>query len=142
MITFPHIDVIDFLLVIVAEITACADDLALLLRKFAYAEDLTMLHSSGNWKDLEGILSQDISTLLAYLQPWRLKLSHTETVMAAFHFNNQEAKCELKAYNNDRLLPFYPTRIYLWVKLDRSLMFCHHLVALCKKLSLRVTLLR
>ena len=63
-------------------------------------------------------------------------------VMAAFHLNNQEAKCKLKVYNNDRLLLFYPTPTYLGVKLDRSLTFCHHLVALRKKLSSCVTLLR
>ena len=111
-------------------------------RKFAYADDLALLHSSGNWKDLEGTLSQDMSTLSAYLQTWRFKLSHTKTVMAAFHLNNQEAKRELKVYNNSRLLPFCPTPTYLGVKLDRSLTFCHHLVALCKKLSSCVTLLR
>ena len=49
-------------------------------RKFAYADDLALLHSSGNWKDLEATLSQDMSTLSAYLQTWRLKLSHTKTV--------------------------------------------------------------
>ena len=47
-----------------------------------------------------------------------------------------------KAYNNDRLLPFCPTPTYLGVKLDRSLTFRHHLVALRKILSSRVTLLR
>ena len=69
-------------------------------RKFAYAYDLALLHSSGNWKDLEGTLSQDMSTLPAYLQTWRLKLSHTKMVTAAFHLNNREAKRELKVYNN------------------------------------------
>ena len=59
-----------------------------------------------------------------------------------FHLNNREVKRELKVYNNDRLLPFCPTPTYLGVKLDRSLSFCHHLVALHKKLSSRVTLLR
>ena len=83
-----------------------------------------------------------MSTLSAYLQTWRLKLSHTKTVTAAFHLNNQEAKHELKVYNNSRLLPFCPTPTYLGVKLDRSLTFRHHLVALCKKLSSCVTLLR
>ena len=83
-----------------------------------------------------------MSTLSAYLQTWRLKLSHTKTVTAAFHLNNREAKRELKAYNNGRLLPFCPTSTCLGVKLDRSLTFCHHLVALRKKLSSRVTLLR
>ena len=111
-------------------------------RKFAYADDLALLHSSRNWKDLEGTLNQDMSTLLAYLQTWRLNLSYTKTVTAAFHLNNREAKRELKVYNNSRRLLFCPTPTYLGVKLDRSLTFCHHLVALCKKLSSRVTLLR
>ena len=75
-------------------------------RKFAYADDLALLHSSGNWKDLEGTLCQDMSTLSAYLQTWRLKLSHTKTVTTAFHLNNREAKRELKVYNNGGLLPF------------------------------------
>ena len=111
-------------------------------RKFAYVDDLAMVHSSGNWKDLEGTLSQDMSTLSAYLQTWRLNLSHIKTVTAVFHLNNREAKRKLKVYNNDRLLSFCPTPTYLGVKLDRSLTFRHHLVALRKKLSMRVTLLR
>ena len=114
---------------------------SIISRKFAYADDLTLLHSSGKWKDLEGTLSQDMSTLSAYFQTWRLKFSHTKTVTAAFHLNNREAKRELKVYNNGRLLPFCPTPTYLGVKLDGSLTFRHHLVALRKKLSSRVTLL-
>ena len=82
-----------------------------------------------------------MSTLSAYLQTRRLKLSHTKRVTAAFHLNNREAKREPKAYNNRRLLPFCSTPIYLGIKLDSS-RFCHHLVALRKKLSSRVTLLR
>ena len=115
---------------------------SMISRKFAYADDLALLHSSGNWKDLEGTLSQDISTLSAYLQTWRLKFSHTKTVTAAFHLNNREAKRELKVYNNGRRLLFCLTPTYLGVKLDGSLTFCHHLVALLKKLSSRITLLR
>ena len=83
-----------------------------------------------------------MSTLSAYLQTWRLKLSHTKTVTAAFHLNNREAKRELKVYNNSRLLPSCPTPTYLGVKRNRSLTFRYHLVALRKKLSSRVTLLR
>ena len=55
---------------------------------------------------------------------------------------NREAKRELKVYNNGRLLPFCSTPTYFGVKLDKSLTFRHHLVALRKKLSSRVTLLR
>ena len=115
---------------------------SMISRKFANADDLALLHSYGNWKELKGTLSQDMSTLSSYLQTWRLKLSHTKTMTAVFHLNNREAKHELKVYNNDRLLPFCPIPTYLGVKLDRSLTFCHHLVALHKKLSSCVTLLR
>ena len=112
---------------------------SMISRKFVYADDLALLHSSGNWKNLKGTLSQDMFTLSVYLQTWRLKLSHTKRV--TFHLNNREAKRELKVYNNSKLLPFCPTPTYLGVKLDRLLMFRHHLVH-CKKKSLRVTLLR
>ena len=115
---------------------------SMISRKFAYADNLALLHSSGNWKDWEGTLNQDMSTLSAYLQTWRLKLSHTKTVTAAFHLNNREAKRELKVYSNGRLLPFCPIPTYLGVKLDRSLTFRHHLVSLRTKLSSHVTLLR
>ena len=61
---------------------------SMISRKFAYADDLALLQSSGNWKDLEGTLRQDMSTFSAYLQTWRLKLSYTKPVTAAFHLNN------------------------------------------------------
>ena len=61
---------------------------SMISKKFAYADDLALLHSSENWKDLEETLSQDMSTHSAYLQIWRLKLSHTKMVMTAFHLNN------------------------------------------------------
>ena len=86
---------------------------SIISRKFAYADDLVLLHSFGNWKDLEGTLSQDMSTLSAYLQTWRLKLSHTKTVTAVFHLNNREAKCDLKVYNNDRLYRSVQTLLIL-----------------------------
>ena len=83
-----------------------------------------------------------MTTLSAYLQTWRLKLSNTKTVTATFHLNNREAKRELNVYNNGNLLPSCPVPTYLGVKLDRSLTFRHHLDALRKKLSTRVALLR
>ena len=72
---------------------------SMISRKFDYAHDLALLHSSGNWKNLEGTLSQDMTTLSAYLLTWRLKLSHTKTVTAAIHLYNREAKRELKVNN-------------------------------------------
>ena len=91
---------------------------------------------------MEETLSQDMTTLSAYLQTWRLKLSNTKTVTAAFHLNNIEAKREFNVYISANLLPPCPVPTYLGVKLDRLLTFRHHFEALRKKLSARVALLR
>ena len=74
-----------------------------------------------------------MTTLSAYLQTWRLKLSHAKTVTAAFHLLNRKAKRELKVFNNDKTLPFFPVPTYLGIKLDRALTYRHHLEALRKK---------
>ena len=111
-------------------------------RRYAYADDLALLYSSDDWKDLEGVLSQGMTTISTYLQTWRIKLSHTKTVTSAFHLNNREAKRELNVYNNGKRLPFCPVPAYLGVKLDRSLTFHHHLETLRKKLTTRVALMR
>ena len=68
---------------------------------------------------LERTLSEDLTTLSAYLQTWQLKLSHAKAVTAAFHLHNREAKRELKVKNNGKVLPFCPVPTYLGVKLDR-----------------------
>ena len=71
--------------------------------KYAYADDLALLYASRDWKAVEETLSQNMTTLSAYLQTWRLKLSNTKSVMTVFHLNNREAKHELNIYNNDNL---------------------------------------
>ena len=111
-------------------------------QKYAYADDLALLYASRDWKAVEDTLSQDMTTLSACLQTWRLKLSNTTTVTAVFHLNNKEDKRELNVYSNGNLLPPCPVLTYLGVELDRSLTFRHHFEALRKKLSTRVALLR
>ena len=117
------------------------DLLSLTSQKYAYTDNLALLYASPDGKTVENILSQDMTTLSAYLQTWRLKLSNTKTVTVAFHLNNREAKRELNVYNNSNLLPPCPVPTYLGVELDRSLTFRHHFEALRKKLSTRVALL-
>ena len=109
------------------------DLLSTISQKYAYADDLALMHTSKDWKTLEGTLSRDMTTLSGYLQTWRLKLSHTKTVTTAFHLNNREAKRELKTFNNGKLLPYCSTPTYLGVKLDRSLTFRHHLEAFAQE---------
>jgi len=61
-------------------------------RKYAYADDLAIIHADGNWQAVEGALSKYMTTLSECLQTWKLKLSTTKTVSAVFHLNNKETK--------------------------------------------------
>ena len=84
-------------------------------QKYAYADDLALLYASRNWKAVEGTLSQDMTTLSAYFQTWRLKLSNTKTVTVAFYLNNREVKRELSVYKNGNLSPPCSAPTYLGV---------------------------
>jgi len=92
-------------------------------RKYAYAEDLAIMHADGDWQAVEGVLSNDMATLGEYLQTWKLKLSTTKTVSAVFHLNNKEAKLELKVNFNNETLAFCSEPKYHGVTLDRSLTY-------------------
>jgi len=100
------------------------------------------MHAKGDWLAVEGVLSKDMATLGEYLETWKLKLSTTKTVSAAFHLNNKEAKCELKVNFNNKNLPFCSEPKYLGVTLDRSLTYRRHLESFRKKLTSCVALLR
>jgi len=115
---------------------------ATISRKYAYSDDLAIMHADGDWLTVEGVLSKNMATLGEYLQTWKPKLSTTKTVSAVFHLNNKEAKRELKVNFNNETLPFRSEPKYLGVTLDRSLTYRRHLESLCKKLTLRVALLR
>ena len=47
--------------------------------KYGY-NDLAILTAHPEWKKIESILSQDMSTLALYLRQWQLKLSEGKTV--------------------------------------------------------------
>ena len=115
-----------------------SDLLTTISRKYAYADDLAIMHADGDWQAVEGALSKDIATLGEYLQTWKLKLSTTKTVSAIFHLNNKEPKRELKVKFNNKTLPFCSEPKYLGVTLDRSLTYRRHLELLRKKLTSRV----
>jgi len=111
-------------------------------RKYAHADDLAIMHADGNWQAVEGALSKDMATAGEYLQNWKLKLSTTKTVSAAFHLNNKEAECELKVNFNNETLPFCSEPKYLGVTLYKTLTYRRHFASLRKKLTSRVALMR
>jgi len=71
------------------------------------------MHADGDWQAVEGVLSKDMAMLGEYLQTWRLKLSTSKTVSAAFHFNSKEARHELKVHFNNETLSFWSETKYL-----------------------------
>ena len=83
-------------------------------KKYAYADDLTIMHTDGNWQAVEGVrvLSKDKATLGEYLQIWKLKLSTTQTLTAVVHLN-KEAKREVKVNHNNETLFFCSVPKYL-----------------------------
>ena len=89
-------------------------------RKYAHADDLAITHADGDWQAVEGVMTKDMTIVSEYLQTWKLKLSITKMVSAAFHLNNKEAKRELKVNLNNEILPFCSEPKDLGVTLDRS----------------------
>jgi len=67
------------------------------------------MHADGDWQAVEGVLTKDMATVGEYLQTWKLKLSTTKTVSAAFHLNNKEAKRELKSNTATQSCPSAPS---------------------------------
>jgi len=47
------------------------------------------MHADGYWQAVEGVLTKDMATVGEYLQTWKLKLSTTKTLLAAFHLNRK-----------------------------------------------------
>ena len=88
-------------------------------RKFAYADDLAILHYASDWQTLEGTLTQDTAILSSYLYKWKLKLSTTKTVSTVILLYTKEARHELNVFVNGQALPFCTETTYLGIKLDR-----------------------
>jgi len=98
------------------------------------------MHADGDRQAVEGVLTKVTATVGEYLQTWKLKVSTTKTVLAAFH--NREAIRELKVKYYNETVPFCSEPKYLVVTLDRSLTYRRHLESLRKKLTSCVALLR
>ena len=112
-------------------------------RKYAYADDLGIMHADGDWQAVKRVQRKDMANANEYLVlTWKLKLNTAETVLAVFHFINKEAKRELKVNHSNETLPFIPEPKYLGVTLYRSFMYRRHLESLRKKLTSRIALLR
>jgi len=50
-------------------------------RKYAYVNDLVIMHAEQGWQAVEGVLSKAIVNIGEYLQTWKLKLSTAKSVL-------------------------------------------------------------
>lgn len=82
------------------------------------ADDLTLVFSTEDWQSLEVVLSQNMQTLAAYLQRWRLKFS-----MARTAFHKREANRKLQIQICGTHMPSFTKTNYLCVTLERSFTF-------------------
>ena len=78
-------------------------------RKYAYADNLAIMHAHGDCQAVEGVVSKDMEIVSEYLQTGKLKLSTTKMVSAVFHLNNTDAKRELNVNHNKETCPIAPS---------------------------------
>jgi len=77
-------------------------------RKYAYADDLAIMHAGGDWQAVEGVLSKDMATVGEYVETWKIKLSTTKAVSAAFHLKQQGAIRGLTSTTTTKSCPSVP----------------------------------
>ena len=82
----------------------------LISKKCAYADDLTILLSTGNnWESLEKSLGQNLETSVLLLGM---------EIKAQPHLNNREAICYPNVMVNGKSLPFCTESTFLGITLD------------------------
>lgn len=62
-----------------------------ILRKFIYADDITLAVQNNKFEVTEKIFSEDLSIISTYLHRWRRKPSISKTVVSCFHLNDRLA---------------------------------------------------
>ena len=80
--------------------------------------------------------------LVENLRTWRLQLSVANTVAAAYHVQNREAKRELNVFVDSKRLVFQQAPKYIAVRLDRILNVKQHLEEVATKVTSRALLIR
>ncbi|KAJ4944265.1 hypothetical protein JOQ06_012810 [Pogonophryne albipinna] len=91
---------------------------------------------------MEDGLNDDLGTLVAYFQRWRLQLNIGKTVAAAYHLSTRQARRELEVRVDNKRLEVQQAPKYLGVRLDRTLSFKQHLEEVKAKVTSRVALIR
>jgi hypothetical protein len=106
-------------------------------RKFIYADDIAIVTQANRFEDLEPVLNADLRILEDYFKSWYLQPNPGKTVSTTLHLSNQQAGRELNVFMYDERIPHENNPRYLGIKLDRSLTYGPHLLALRNKVKAR-----
>lgn len=95
-------------------------------RKFLYADDKAYAYQHKKFKQINRVLTKDMTNYVEYCKNWRLIPNLTKTVVSCFHLNNQCTNVRLRVKFNGKILKHTYEPVYLGIKLDRSLTFKKH----------------
>ena len=74
-------------------------------RKYAYADDLAIMHVDGDCQAVEGVLTKDMATAGGSLQTWKLKLSTTNRCRQPSALTTRKLNVSLKSNTTTKPCP-------------------------------------
>jgi len=89
--------------------TYISDQATTVSRKYAYADDLAIMHAGGDWQAVEGVLTKDMATVGEYLQTWKLKLSTKKRCRQPSILKTRKLNVSLKSNTTTKLYPSTPS---------------------------------
>ena len=107
-----------------------------------YTDGIALVALVSSFEQVENLLTNNVQTMMNYLETWCPKLSIGKSVSSVFHFQDHDAKGKLAIFAQGELIKFEASPTYLGVCRDRSFTFKPHLMKLRKKVNSRNPLLR
>ena len=111
------------------------------IRRFIYADDLSLATQSTSFETIETRLTEALEELTDYYTKNSLNANPGKTQVCAFHLNNHAAGRKLNITWNDQILENDSHPKYLGVTLDRTLSFSKHVQNVKAKIATRNNLL-
>ena len=111
-----------------------------------YADDLGILYSSSNLKDINLNLQQAIDAIATFCHKWGLTINKSKTTYTVFctagKRDNYERTYKLNLHVNNSPIPMEPYPVFLGIKLDPKLSYRAHLEHITSKIVDRIRIIR
>jgi hypothetical protein len=111
-----------------------------------YADDLGIMYTSKNMKEIEKNLQRAIDAISDYCQKWGFTINKTKTTYTTFctagKRTNYDRTYKLNLRINNSQIPLNPFPVFLGIKLDPKLTYLQHLEHISTKIMSRTKLIR